>query len=141
MGGMVKAIEQRLSAKGDRRGQLPIPEGTEAREKITVGANEFTIEEQPPAILYIGEAVGERQKAKLRALRARRDNQAVRHALEALKRAAAMTPDAGRRRKDLRGQHHALHPGCGAGVCDGRRNLRRVARGLRELSGVVVHLS
>jgi methylmalonyl-CoA mutase N-terminal domain/subunit len=39
--------------------------------------------------------VGERQKAKLQVLRARRDNRRVRQALEALKGAAAMTPDAG----------------------------------------------
>jgi len=40
--------------------------------------------------------VGERQKAKLKALRARRDNDRVNRALEALKRAAAITPHAGR---------------------------------------------
>jgi methylmalonyl-CoA mutase N-terminal domain/subunit len=64
-----------------------------------VGANEFVIEEESPKILYIGEGVGERQKAKLRALRVRRDNEAVRRALERLKRAAAMTPEAGREGK------------------------------------------
>jgi methylmalonyl-CoA mutase N-terminal domain/subunit len=95
MGGMVKAIERGFPQKEIAEASYAFQRATEAREKITVGANEFVIEEEPPAILHIGEGVGERQKAKLQALRARRDNQAVRQALEALKSAAAMTPDAG----------------------------------------------
>jgi methylmalonyl-CoA mutase N-terminal domain/subunit len=96
MGGMVKAIEHGFPQKEIAEASYQFQKATEAREKITVGSNEFVIEEDSPKILYIGEGVGDRQKAKLKALRARRDNQAVQRALEALKRAATLTPDAGR---------------------------------------------
>jgi methylmalonyl-CoA mutase N-terminal domain/subunit len=96
MGGMVKAIEHGFPQKEIAEASYQFQKATESREKITVGANDFVIEEQPPKTLYIGEGVGERQKDKLRALRARRDNDAVRQALAALKRAAAMVPDVGR---------------------------------------------
>jgi methylmalonyl-CoA mutase N-terminal domain/subunit len=95
MGGMVKAIERGFPQKEIAEASYQFQKATEAREKITVGANDFVIEEDSPKILYIGEGVGERQKAKLKALRTRRDNDAVGRALEALKRAAAMVPDAG----------------------------------------------
>jgi methylmalonyl-CoA mutase, N-terminal domain len=42
--------------------------------------------------LYIDETVGERQAAKLKALRSRRDNAEVSRRLDALKRAAAQEP-------------------------------------------------
>jgi len=96
MGGMVKAIERGFPQKEIAEASYQFQKATEAREKITVGSNEFVIEEDSPKILYIGEGVGDRQKAKLKALRARRDNLAVQRALEALKRAATLTPDAGR---------------------------------------------
>jgi len=95
MGGMVKAIERGFPQQEIAEASYQLQKATEAQEKITVGANAFVIEEPPPSILHIGEGVGERQKAKLRALRARRDNQAVQRALEALKHAAATTPEPG----------------------------------------------
>jgi methylmalonyl-CoA mutase N-terminal domain/subunit len=93
MGGMVKAIECGFPQKEIAEASYRFQKAAEAREKITVGANAFVIEEPPPSILRIGEGVGERQKAKLRALRARRGNHAVRLALEALKHAAATAPE------------------------------------------------
>jgi methylmalonyl-CoA mutase N-terminal domain/subunit len=96
MGGMVKAIEHGFPQKEIAEASYQYQKASEAREKITVGSNEFVIEEDAPKILYIGEGVGERQKEKLKALRARRDNDVVHRALEALKHAAAQTPDAGR---------------------------------------------
>ncbi len=75
MGGMVKAIERGFPQKEIAEASYEFQRATEAREKITVGVNEFVIEEESPTILHIGEGVGERQKAKLRALRARRDNE------------------------------------------------------------------
>jgi methylmalonyl-CoA mutase N-terminal domain/subunit len=59
-----------------------------------VGVNEFTIEEEPPHTLYIDEIVARQQWAKLKALRARRSNEEVRRALDALKKAAAQEPKA-----------------------------------------------
>jgi methylmalonyl-CoA mutase N-terminal domain/subunit len=95
MGGMVKAIEHGYPQKEIAEASYQYQRAAEAREKVTVGANEFVIEEDAQKILYIGEGVGEQQKAKLKALRKRRDNEAVRLALDELKRAAASTPDAG----------------------------------------------
>jgi methylmalonyl-CoA mutase N-terminal domain/subunit len=57
--------------------------------------NEFAIEEASPHILYIDESVARQQSAKLKALRARRSNDEVRRALDALKKAAAQQPRAG----------------------------------------------
>ncbi len=96
MGGMVKAIEKGYPQKEVAEASYQFQRAAEAREKIIVGANEFTIEEQPPEILYIGEEVARHQTAKLQALRQRRDNDEVRRRLDALKKAAAKEPDAGR---------------------------------------------
>ena len=60
-----------------------------------MGVNEFVIEEEPPHILYIDESVARQQSAKLKALRARRSNDEVRRALDALKKAAGQEPKAG----------------------------------------------
>ncbi|MFA6366130.1 MAG: methylmalonyl-CoA mutase family protein, partial [Candidatus Hydrogenedentales bacterium] len=61
----------------------------EKNERVVVGLNKFQVKEGPPkGLLRVDPAVGENQVAKLRALRARRDNAAVTAALEALKVAA-----------------------------------------------------
>jgi len=66
----------------------------EAREKIIVGVNDFTIEEEPPNILYIDESVARQQSAKLKTLRSRRSNNEVGRRLDALKKAASQEPKA-----------------------------------------------
>jgi methylmalonyl-CoA mutase N-terminal domain/subunit len=95
MGGMVKAIEKGYPQKEIAEASYQFQRATEAREKITVGANEFVVEEDSPTILYIGEEVARHQTAKLNALRARRSNDQVQRALDALKKAAAQEPKAG----------------------------------------------
>ncbi len=95
MGGMVKAIENGYPQKEIAEASYQFQKAAEAREKVVVGANEFTVEEGSPDTLYIGEGVGEAQTRKLKALRSRRDNDAVHRALDALKRAAAQEPRAG----------------------------------------------
>jgi methylmalonyl-CoA mutase N-terminal domain/subunit len=95
MGGMVKAIEKGYPQKEVAEASYQFQRAAEAKEKIIVGANEFIVEEDSPHILYIDDSVGHRQSEKLKALRARRDNDAVKRALEALKKAAAQTPEAG----------------------------------------------
>jgi methylmalonyl-CoA mutase N-terminal domain/subunit len=92
MGGMVKAIENGFPQKEIAEASYQYQRAVEAREKIIVGSNDFTIEETQPEILYIDESVGLRQTEKLKALRARRDNTKVRSTLDALKRAAAQEP-------------------------------------------------
>jgi methylmalonyl-CoA mutase N-terminal domain/subunit len=92
MGGMVKAIERGYPQKEIAESAYQYQRAVEAKEKIIVGVNEFTIEEEPPQILYIDETVARQQTAKLKALRARRSNDAVRRTLDALKKAAAQEP-------------------------------------------------
>ncbi|HUO59209.1 MAG TPA: methylmalonyl-CoA mutase family protein, partial [Candidatus Acidoferrales bacterium] len=83
------AIEHGFPQKELAESSYQFQKAVEAREKILVGANEFTIEEQPPEILYIGDEVAKHQAQKLNSLRARRDNEEVRRRLDALKHAAA----------------------------------------------------
>jgi methylmalonyl-CoA mutase N-terminal domain/subunit len=95
MGGMVSAIEKGYPQKEIAEASYQFQRANEAREKITVGANEFVVDEPSPNILYIGEEVAQAQTRKLNALRARRSNDEVRRCLDALKKAAAQEPGAG----------------------------------------------
>ena len=95
MGGMVKAIERGYPQKEIAEASYQYQRAVEANEKITVGVNDFVVEEESPHILYIDESVGRAQERKLKALRARRSNDEVRRCLDALKRAASQTPTAG----------------------------------------------
>jgi methylmalonyl-CoA mutase N-terminal domain/subunit len=95
MGGMVAAIEKGYPQKEIAEASYQFQRATEAREKITVGANDFVVEEPAPNILYIGEEVAQAQSKKLNALRARRSNDEVRRCLDALRKAAAQEPKAG----------------------------------------------
>jgi methylmalonyl-CoA mutase N-terminal domain/subunit len=88
----VKAIERGYPQKEIAEASYQFQRAAEAREKVIVGANEFTIEEEPPQILYIDESVRHQQTDKLKALKARRDNDEVRRRLEALKKAASQEP-------------------------------------------------
>jgi methylmalonyl-CoA mutase N-terminal domain/subunit len=94
MGGMVKAIDRGYPQKEIAEASYQYQRAAEANERIVVGVNEFTIEEEPPTILYIGETVARQQSAKLKALRAHRSNEAVQRCLQALRKAAAQEPKA-----------------------------------------------
>jgi methylmalonyl-CoA mutase N-terminal domain/subunit len=95
MGGMVKAIERGYPQKEIAEASYQFQRAAEAKEKVIVGVNEFVIDEEPPHTLYIDESVAQQQSAKLKALRARRSNDEVGRALQALKKAAAQQPNAG----------------------------------------------
>jgi methylmalonyl-CoA mutase N-terminal domain/subunit len=95
MGGMVAAIEKGYPQKEIAEASYQFQRANESREKVTVGANEFVVDEPSPNILYIGEEVAQAQTKKLNALRARRSNDEVRRCLDALKKAAAQEPKAG----------------------------------------------
>ncbi len=92
MGGMVKAIERGYPQKEIAEASYQFQRAAEAREKVIVGANEFTVEEPAPEIMYIGDEVAHAQSAKLKRLRERRSNDEVRRRLDALKKAAAQQP-------------------------------------------------
>jgi methylmalonyl-CoA mutase N-terminal domain/subunit len=89
MSGMVAAIErgypQREIAESAYRAQQAI----ETKEQVIVGVNDFVeIGGETVGTLYIDETAGERQLARLEALRARRDAAQVRAALSALQAGA-----------------------------------------------------
>ncbi len=93
MGGMVRAIERGYPQKEIAEASYQYQRAVEAKEKLIVGANEFVVEETLPEILYIDHRhVAEHQSKKLKKLKARRSNDAVRRSLDALKKAAAAEP-------------------------------------------------
>ncbi|HEU5452882.1 MAG TPA: methylmalonyl-CoA mutase family protein, partial [Terriglobales bacterium] len=78
MGGMVKAIERGYPQKEIAEASYQFQRAVEAKEKITVGVNEFAIQEESPEILYIDESVAKHQCEKLAKLKAKRSNDEVR---------------------------------------------------------------
>ena len=92
MGGMVKAIERGYPQKEIAEASYQYQRAVEKREKVVVGVNEFTVAEESPEILHIGDSVARQQTEKLKKLRARRSNDEVRRCLDALKKAAAQEP-------------------------------------------------
>src|SRR5260370_5039257 len=95
MGGMVRAIENGYPQKEIAEASYQYQRAVEAKEKIVVGVNDFTVEEEPPHTLYIDESVARQQAAKLKALRARRSSEEVQRRLHDLKKAASQEPRAG----------------------------------------------
>jgi methylmalonyl-CoA mutase N-terminal domain/subunit len=94
MGGMVKAIERGYPQKEVAEASYQYQRASEANEKITVGVNDFVIEEDAPKILYIDDSIAHHQATKLKSLRERRSSERVSRMLEALKKAAAQEPRA-----------------------------------------------
>jgi len=89
LGGAVRAIEtgfvQKEIEESAWRYQREIEEG----ERVIVGVNRFTLEEEPPVpVMKIDPEVDRRRAAEVRAYREDRDQDAVTTALEKLKRAA-----------------------------------------------------
>ncbi len=88
-GGMAKAIDtgmpkMRIEEAAARR-QARIDQGLD----VIVGVNKYQVEEDPlEDILEVSEAVREEQIAKLKQIKTRRDENAVRQALEAVTKAA-----------------------------------------------------
>ncbi len=92
LGGAVKAIEQGYIQQEIQDSAYAWQMDVEKGERIIVGLNKFQIKENPPkGLLRVDPAVGERQKQKLVALRAGRDQKAVDSALASLRCAARGT--------------------------------------------------
>jgi methylmalonyl-CoA mutase N-terminal domain/subunit len=92
MGGMVEAIERGYPQREIADSAYQFQRAVEARERIIVGVNDFVADDEPPlGILYIDESAGERQLARLEALRRRRDGDRVARALDALREGALGT--------------------------------------------------
>ena len=89
MGGAVAAIEKGYIQKEIQDSAYKWQMDVESGAKTIVGVNKFQIEnEEPPKdLLKVDASVGERQKAKVEAMKAERDNNAVKAALADLKKA------------------------------------------------------
>ena len=88
LGGAPEAIEfmQKEIQESAYRYQMEVESG----KKVVIGVNRYQIkEERPKGLLKVDPAVRERQAAKLRDLRARRDNSKVERVLGELRKAAA----------------------------------------------------
>ena len=93
MGGMVKAIEVGYPQKEIAEASYQYQRAVESSEKIIVGVNDFVVEEQQQAILYIGDEIRLQQTEKLKRLRATRSNEEVNRGLDELRRVAALDPE------------------------------------------------
>ncbi len=92
MGGAVKALEAGYTQKEIQESAFAYQRAIEEKKMVIVGVNEFQIEESPVKdILKVTEEQQEKQKQKVRALRERRDNDAVKRARTALQEAAQGT--------------------------------------------------
>ncbi|HOZ72717.1 MAG TPA: methylmalonyl-CoA mutase family protein [Spirochaetales bacterium] len=89
LGGAVKAIEKGYVQQEIQDAAYAYQMDVESGERVVVGVNKFQIEEgSPKGLLRVDPIVGERQAAKLKELRAKRDNRAVEGTLAALKAGA-----------------------------------------------------
>ncbi|MEW5932563.1 MAG: methylmalonyl-CoA mutase family protein [Bacillota bacterium] len=92
MGGSVRAIERGYIQKEIHEAAYRYQMEVERKERIVVGVNAFEEPEEPPSgLLAVDPAVAEQQRAALDRLRAERDGDACRRALENLERAAQGT--------------------------------------------------
>lgn len=89
IGGVIPAIEQGYIQGSIQQSAYTYQKDIESEKRIIVGVNKFTQQEPPPqGLLRISKSVGENQIAKLRNIKASRDNHRVQNALAALSAAA-----------------------------------------------------
>ncbi|MFI6699564.1 methylmalonyl-CoA mutase [Streptomyces sp. NPDC050509] len=92
MGGAVGAIERGFQKGEIERAAYAVARQTESGERVVVGVNRYTLdEEEPYTPLRLDPEIETRQAARLARLRAERDGTAVRTALTELREAAAGT--------------------------------------------------
>ena len=89
MGGAVAAIEKGYIQKEIQDSAYAWQMDVESGARVIVGVNKYQKEnEEPPKdLLKVDASVGEKQKKQLAEVKAKRDNDAVKSALEALKKA------------------------------------------------------
>ena len=91
-GGAVAAIEEGFQKTEIERSAYRISQQIDAGERVVVGVNRFTIDDDEPYdSLRVDPAIEAQQCERLAALRAERDADAVSNALDGLKKAAAGT--------------------------------------------------
>ncbi len=89
LGGAVKAIEHGYIQQEIADSAYKYQMGVESGENIVVGVNKFSAQEEPPKnLLRIDDEVETRQVERLNEVKKQRDNQAVKKALDELKKVA-----------------------------------------------------
>ncbi|MFE4535109.1 methylmalonyl-CoA mutase [Streptomyces scopuliridis] len=92
MGGAVEAIERGFQKSEIERSAYAVTQQTESGERVVVGVNRFTMdEEEPYEPLRVDPAIEARQAARLARLRSERDRAAVEDGLAELREAAEGT--------------------------------------------------
>jgi len=92
MGGMLRAIETGYVQREIQESAYQYQRAIESQEEIVVGVNRFQIEAEPAVpLLRIDAALEQAQIERVRALRARRDNNATEAALNKLEQTATTT--------------------------------------------------
>lgn len=90
MGGAVKAIEQGYIQKEIADSSYAYQKAVESGEQVVVGVNKFTIKEEGhKEHMVIDSTIADKQVAKIKAVKEKRDSQAAAAALAALRAAAA----------------------------------------------------
>lgn len=90
LGGAVAAIEKGYIQKEIQDSAYKWQMDVESGARVIVGVNKFQVEEEAPKnLLRVDASVGEKQKAKVEAMKAKRDNAAVQATLADLKKACA----------------------------------------------------
>ena len=92
LGGMVAAIERGFPQREIQNAAYAAQLAVDRKEAIVVGVNDFAEKEPPPTgLLRVDPAIEAAQVARLQKLRARRDDSAVRDALDGLQQTAVGT--------------------------------------------------
>lgn len=90
MGGAVKAIEQGYIQKEIADSSYAYQKAVESGEQVVVGVNKFTVKEEGhKEHMVIDSTIDDKQVAKIKAVKEKRDSQAAADALAALRAAAA----------------------------------------------------
>jgi methylmalonyl-CoA mutase, N-terminal domain len=89
LGGMVAAIEKGYVQKQIQNSAFDYQRSIETKDRIIVGVNQFTVEEESrPELLKVNPVIGENQKQKLKSVKEARNNDAVSEKLELIRSAA-----------------------------------------------------
>jgi methylmalonyl-CoA mutase N-terminal domain/subunit len=88
LGGMLRAIETGYVQQEIQDAAYEYQRAVETQDAIVVGVNKFQAAEEPIPVLRIDEKIERDQVARLKAVRARRDNVAAEAALSSIEEAA-----------------------------------------------------
>ena len=89
LGGVVEAVKQNFQQREIAEASFRYQAEVEAKQRIIVGVNRYGMEDEPELeILRIDPALEDKQIARVKALRDRRDSAAVESSLAALKEAS-----------------------------------------------------